>query len=148
MDLILDKIQDGPHFLKDSAIIDIMANELKKHDGTLYDLVAYSIMSNHVHLVIDTGNQLVDINDELELHQKYVPLDKIMKQIKGASALYCNKYLHRTGQFWERESYDIYIRNEKMLNSVISYTLENPVKAGIVEKWENFQGNYFVEKAK
>lgn len=54
LDLILDKIQDGPHFLKDSAIIDIMANELKKHDETLYDLVAYSIMSNHVHLVINT----------------------------------------------------------------------------------------------
>ena len=39
----------------------------------------------------------------------------------------------------------MYIRNEKMLNNVISYTLENPVKAGIVENWEDYSGNYFVE---
>ena len=32
-----------------------------------------------------------------------------------------------------------------MLNNVISYTLNNPMKAGIVENWEDFRGNYFVE---
>jgi putative transposase len=115
LDAILDKIQHGPHFLKDRNIMDIIGNELKRNDGTLYNLIAYCIMSNHVHLVINTGNQLIDIKDDLELLQKYVPLDKIMKQIKGASALFCNQYLHRSGQFWERESFDIYIRNEKML---------------------------------
>jgi len=99
LDAILDKIQHGPHFLKDSKIMDIIGNELKRNDGTHYNLIAYCIMSNHVHLVIDTGNQLIDIKDDLELLQKYVPLDKIMKQIKGASALYCNQYLHRSGQF-------------------------------------------------
>jgi len=145
LDLILDKINDGPHYLKDVEVMNIIGNEFKKHDGKLYDLIVYCIMSNHLHLVIDTGNQLIDIKDETELNQKYVPLDKIMKQIKGATAQYCNKFLKRSGQFWERESFDIYIRNEKMLNNVISYTLENPVKAGIVENWEDYSGNYFVE---
>jgi len=51
-------------------------------------------------------------------------------------------YITRSGQFWERESYDIYIRNEKMLNNVISYILENPVKAGLVQNWEDYPGNY------
>jgi len=37
-----------------------------------------------------------------------------MKRIKGPSAWYANKHLNRPGQFWDRESYDIYIRNEKM----------------------------------
>lgn len=148
MDLILDKINDGPQYLKDVEVMNIIGNEFKKHDGILYNLIAFSIMSNHVHLVIDTGNQLVDIKDEIDVNQKYVPLDRIMKQIKGATAQYCNKYLKRSGQFWERESYDIYIRNEKMLNNVISYSLENPVKAGLVENWEEYSGNYFVEEAK
>jgi putative transposase len=148
MDLILDKINEGPHYLKDIALMNIIGNEFKNHDGVLYDLIAYCIMSNHIHLVIDTGNQLADIKDDIELNQKYVPLDKIMKQIKGATAQYCNKYLNRSGQFWERESFDIYIRSEKMLNNVISYTLNNPVKAVIVDNWEDFPGNYFVEKAK
>lgn len=145
LDLILDKINEGPQYLKDVEVMNIIGNEFKKHDGILYDLIAYCIMSNHVHLVIDTESQIVDIKDEIELNQKYVPLDKIMKLIKGATAQYCNKHLNRTGQFWERESFDMYIRNEKMLNNVISYTLENPVKAGIVENWEDYSGNYFVE---
>ena len=29
-----------------------------------------------------------------------------------------------------------------MLNNVISYILENPVKAKLVEKWDDFPGNY------
>jgi len=156
MDLILDTINDGPQYLKDVEVMNIIGNEFKKHDGILYNLIAFSIMSNHVHLVIDTGNQLVDIKDEIDVNQKYVPLDRIMKQIKGATAQYCNKYLKRSGataqycnkylkrsgQFWERESYDIYIRNEKMFNNVIAYILENPVKAKISEKWDGFPGNY------
>ena len=65
-----------------------------------------------------------------------------MKRIKGPSAWYANKHLNRPGQFWDRESYDIYIRNEKMLNNVISYILENPVKTKLVERWEDYPGNY------
>jgi len=31
-----------------------------------------------------------------------------------------------------------------MLTNVINYTLQNPVKAGIVKNWEDFEGNYYV----
>jgi len=125
--------------------IQIIDKEIKRYDGTLYNLIAYCIMSNHVHLVIDTAVQLENLKEDTELMQSYQPLDKILKQIKGSTSRYINLFLHRSGQFWERESFDIYIRNEKMLNNVISYTLNNPMKAGIVENWEDFRGNYFVE---
>ncbi|MGB4958746.1 MAG: hypothetical protein WBO36_04670 [Saprospiraceae bacterium] len=65
-----------------------------------------------------------------------------MKNIKGPSPWYSNRHLNRKGQFWERESFDIYIRNDKMLDNVLSYILENPVKAGLVSKWEDFPSNY------
>ena len=67
-----------------------------------------------------------------------------MKSIKGVSARYINLALNRSGRLWAKESYDMYIRNEKMLNNVIAYILNNPVKAGIVDSWENFTGNYYV----
>ena len=141
-DEMLDKIKSGPHYLTDSHLKKIISQELKKHDGTLYHLLAYCIMSNHVHLVLDLGIQLENIEKEEDLYQKYIPLDKILKQIKGSTARYANIHLGRTGQFWERESFDTYIRNEKMLNNVISYTLENPVRAGIVKSWEDFDGAF------
>ncbi len=76
--------------------------------------------------------------------ETYTHLNVIMKRIKGPSGKYANKLLGKEGQFWERESYDIYIRNEKMLNNMISYTLDNPVKAGLIGKWGDFPGNYLM----
>lgn len=141
-DSLLDGIKSGPMYLEEDHVKDILKQQLHRFDNELYTLICYCIMSNHVHLLIDTGFQISDIDDDSQIDMHYKPLDLIMKSIKGPSGWYSNKFLQRTGQFWERESYDIYIRNEKMLNNVISYTLENPVKAGIVNSWEDFSGNY------
>ena len=141
-DQLLDEIKRGPMHLADTNIREILKEQLHRFDNDLYNLVCYSIMSNHVHLVIDTSIQLADIQDDNQLEMEYTQLDVIMKSIKGPSAWYSNKYLNRTGQFWERESYDIYIRNDKMLYNVINYTLDNPVKAGLVSNWEDYAGNY------
>ncbi len=65
-----------------------------------------------------------------------------MKRVKAPIARFANTILNTSGQFWERESYDIYIRNEIMKSNVISYILENPVKAKLVESWEDYSGNY------
>ena len=95
-------------------------------------------MSNHFHLLINFNIQ----NQEAEESGNYVQLHEVMKRIKGASASYANKALNRTGQFWEHESYGIYIRNEKMYKDVISYILENPVKARIVKDWNEHPFTY------
>jgi putative transposase len=42
----------------------------------------------------------------------------------------------------DRESFDTYIRSEKMLLNVIHYTLNNPVKAGIVDSWKEWPYTY------
>jgi REP element-mobilizing transposase RayT len=141
-DQLLDKIKGGPMYLADQSIKDILKVQLHRFDNDLYQLLCYCIMSNHVHLLIDTSIQLEDKHDDYQLEMQYKPLDSIMKSIKGPSAWYANIYLDRKGQFWERESFDLYIRNEKMLNNVINYILENPVKAKMVEKWDDYSGNY------
>jgi hypothetical protein len=80
-DVLLDAINEGPDYLKDDNIRNIITKELFKNDGLLYDLTAYCIMSNHVHILIDTSIQLSDISDDIELEMKYVSLDKIVKKI-------------------------------------------------------------------
>ena len=144
IDQVLDKIRNGNHFLKRNDIAKIVSEQIHRFDGEFYQLIAYSIMSNHVHLVIDTSIQLSDDNNDDDL-KNYTNLDQIMKRIKGASAFYSNKALSRKGAFWETENYDTYIRNEKMLKNVIAYTLNNPVKAGIVTSWKDYKWNYLVD---
>lgn len=138
-DNLMDAIKSGPHYLKQESILNIVKEQIHRFDEKLYHLIAYSIMSNHVHLLIDTNLQF---EEEKFLYDNNTQLSYIMKRIKGASARYSNQELERSGPFWEKESFDMFIRNEKMLNNVIGYILNNPVKAGIVNKWEDYSGNF------
>ena len=54
----LDAGQYGPDWLGIPAVAELVANRISEADGKAYELLAYCIMSNHVHLVVDTTNQL------------------------------------------------------------------------------------------
>ena len=61
-----------------------------------YDLHAYVVMGNHVHLLITPR----------------IDPGVLMKSLKGASAREANRLLGRTGSpFWQKESYDHWVRN-------------------------------------
>lgn len=127
----------GPAFLASSANARILLNRIKLYHKKYYNLLAVTIMPNHFHMLIDTSVQLKGIFEPDSIPQDYVQLDKIMKLIKGGSAKYINENCRTPGrQVWENESFDIYIRNEKMLNNVVNYILNNPVKARIVNSYQ------------
>lgn len=138
-DRLLDAIECGPTYLEQAKVAEIVKEEMELWDEVLYDLLAYCIMPNHVHFLIDTSVQLQEgevTNESLYLHQ-------IMKKVKGRSAMFCNKHLNRPNQFWQRESYDHLVRDEKELLNIISYILENPVKAGLVKHWQEWSYSYW-----
>jgi putative transposase len=58
IDRILDASQHGPGWLKIPDIAAIVGNRILEADGESYGLLAYCIMPNHVHLVVDTAVQL------------------------------------------------------------------------------------------
>ncbi len=143
-DSLLDKIENGPTYLAHLEVAEMIKEELHRHDGKFYDLLAYTIMSNHVHILIDTAIQLPQYFEEFHQLDKVVPLDRIMKRIKGPTAVRANRILGRNGQFWERESFDVYARDTKMFNNIVSYILNNPIKAGIVKKWQDYKWSYLL----
>ncbi len=51
-DSALNKLSNGPYWLQNSDLARIVAEALHYRDGKVYDLYAYSIMSNHIHIVI------------------------------------------------------------------------------------------------
>ncbi|MCU0444576.1 MAG: transposase [Microscillaceae bacterium] len=134
-DEYLDKVETGNHYLKIPEVAKIVQDAIHSQDGELYDLLAYCIMSNHVHLVIDTAIQL-------EKSQSYQNLDKIMNQLKGFTAYQANRQLSKKGHFWQAENYDRVVRNQQELQNIIHYVLNNPVKAGVVENWLDYPYSY------
>lgn len=89
-------------------------------------------MPNHVHLVVSLA-----YNAPL--------LVETLQRIKGYTALQANKLLGRTGQFWQRETYDHIVRSGEEMQRIIAYVLNNPVKAGLVDTWEQWPHTYWAE---
>lgn len=124
----------GPVWLRDPAVARVVADNLRHFDGERYDLLAYCIMSNHVHVVF---------TPLLKADGEYFPLAQIMHTMKGYTAVRANRLLGRSGAFWLHESYDHYVRSEAELARILAYVVNNPVKAGLAPDWQAWPGTYY-----
>ena len=89
----------------------------------LYELQAWVVMPNHVHMLM----------------LPHVALPRITHWIKGRTAREANLLLGRTGErFWQDESYDHWVRNESECHRIVKYIEWNPVSAGLVTKPEDW----------
>ena len=129
-DTFLDKNAQKIDYLKNSNIAEVVASAIHFHDEKSYDLHCYSIMPNHVHLLFT--------------HIENAPLIyEIMASIKRYSAVRINKILKKTGTpFWQAESYDHIVRNTKEFDNIVAYILNNPIKADLVDNWEDWKFSY------
>lgn len=132
-DRALDDEQSGPHWLRRPEVAELVVESLQHLDGEKYELMAVTVMSNHVHVVFTP----LEIEDG-----KYYALSRIMHSLKGYTAVEGNKVLGREGQFWQHESYDHIVRDEEELRRIVRYVVNNPVKAGLVESWEQWPWTY------
>jgi REP element-mobilizing transposase RayT len=121
MDRLLDEARCGPFFLGQPAIADMIVEAIQ-HNATVlghYALSAFVIMPNHVHLLATPA----------------VPLPKLMKSLKGITAKKANAMLALTGSpFWQEESYDHLVRDERQFAKIRTYIETNPVRAGLVKE--------------
>lgn len=131
-DAVLD-IGKGPDWLRNPAIAKLVVDSLRYFDGQRYELVAFCIMSNHVHVVLTPLPKTE--ND-------YYPLAQILHTMKGYTAGQANRLLGRTGAFWEHESYDHYVRDAEELGRIVLYVVNNPVKAGLITDWQLWPWTY------
>jgi len=76
---------------------------------------------------------------------EYFSLARIMHRLKRRSAREGNKILSRTGEFWEHESYDHWIRDDEERRRTIAYVSKNPVAAGLVKNWSDWRWTYVRE---
>lgn len=101
-----------------------MIAALKKGETLgMFQLHAYVVMANHVHVLLDPK----------------LPIARITRMIKGSTAREANCILGRTGmRFWQEESFDHCIRNTPEWRRVRTYIERNPVAAGLVRKPEEW----------
>lgn len=112
---LLDDAQ-GECILRDPTVAEIVANAMRHFDGTRYDLLAWSVMPNHVHAVLRPR----------DMHE----LPDILHSWKSLTAHRINEQLGRTGSVWQDEYYDHLIRDEQELRHSVEYAWVNPEKIG------------------
>ena len=107
----------GACLLKNDAVAGVVANALREFDGSRYDSLAWCIMPNHVHVVFTPIGENT--------------LPKIVHSWKSYSAKESNRFLGRSGEFWQREYYDHLVRDSADFYRVVRYVMENPRRAGL-----------------
>ena len=120
--VMIDKYEDsgvGQCFMRDDRVAQIVKDTLFYYDGKKYKIIAWCIMPNHVHILIEVFNGF--------------SLSEIVHCWKSYSANQINKLLNRTGQVWMMEYFDRYIRDYEHFDKVVNYIHNNPVKAGLVK---------------
>ena len=88
-------------------------------DGSRYRLLAWCVMPNHVHVLIES--------------QAGFPVGKIVRSWKSHVARHSNRLLGRSGQpFWGADYFDRFIRDDAHFRQAVAYIHENPVAARLV----------------
>jgi REP element-mobilizing transposase RayT len=155
---LLHEESSGPTWMKDDRIAQIMAEALHYRDENVYRLDAYCVMSNHIHTVFaplltaETAHNLAEqaiqhrqqtANEADSPARKHKSvLSVLMQSLKGYTARQANLALGRSGAFWAHESYDRVIRDQEEWERTVTYVLQNPVKAGLVQHWEEWPWSY------
>ena len=132
-DAFLDQADIGPLWLKDEEIAAQVKHSLHFLENQKYSLDAYTIMSNHAHVVFKPLP---------ENNEKYFGVSEIMHSLKRHTAREANKILCREGPFWQPESHDHVVRDEAEWKRIIRYIIYNPVKAGLVKTWQEWPWTY------
>ena len=114
--------------LRHPEMATVMTQTLAYYHGQRYQLIAWSIMPNHVHVIIEP----------------HYSLPRIVQSWKSYSARWAMQHakeleLPVSGQqLWMRGYWDRYIRDAKHLQAAVHYVHQNPVKAGLcaqAEEW-------------
>ncbi|MCL5997417.1 MAG: transposase [Chloroflexi bacterium] len=133
-DALIDTAGSGPHWLRDRQVAALVAEALRYRDGHFYALHAYCIMPNHVHMVC---------TPLAKMSGGYQSMSSFLHSLKGYTARMANQYLDRTGDFWQHESYDHVVRDNAEMQRIITYVVNNPVKANLVSAWEDWEWTYY-----
>jgi putative transposase len=103
--------------LQQREIAEIVENSFRFRHGQDYELRAWVIMPNHVHLLFKVFS---------------IPMSQLINAWKGFTAKRANKFLGRSGQFWQDGYWDTFMRDGAHERRTQRYIEENPVKAGLV----------------
>ena len=141
---------------------DFLLNLIKRL-GRLYfsEIIGFCIMGNHFHLLVRMHPGAAYTDDQIKqrymdyfhgkeetgltdgqvpyFRAKWEDLSEYIKEIKQGFSRFYNKRHHRKGFFWSERFKSVIVDNGDTLINCLAYIDLNPVRAGIVDKPEQYR---------
>lgn len=114
----------GDCHLRHPSIAQLVEDALKHFDGERYRLLAWVVMPNHVHVLVEP----------LPGHT----VSRIVQSWKSYTSKKVIRVLGLEGRFWQPEYFDRAIRDERHLANAVAYIHANPVRAGLAQSQEEW----------
>jgi putative transposase len=116
--------QRRPVFL-DRRLPPVVIEEMRRSDaGGASRTLAFVVMPDHVHWVLE--------------YRQRASIGAVVRLVKGCSATRINRLLGVRGRLWQSGYHDRAIRAEEDLESVCQYVIQNPLRAGLVRRVEDY----------
>jgi len=101
----------------------LVVDALRFFDGKHYDLYDYTVMPDHVHVILKP----------IASAGKSGGLSRITHSLKSWLAHRINELAGREGDVWAKGSYDHVLRNQKDYEEKAAYILDNARRRGLVD---------------
>ena len=127
-------------------IAQMVQESLFYFDGQRYRLIAWVVMPNHVHALFQPLHNW-KVSKIVASWKKFTAgkIKEYKRRIAGSAELLFGTNANQEigdpddpAPVWQREYWDRYMRNETHMRSAIEYIHQNPVKAGLVARAEDW----------
>ena len=126
----------GKCWLRYKYVADLTEKTLLHFHNDRYELLAWCIMPNHVHVLVNV--QMTPLGKILQSWKRFIATqaEAILLERRSPTRL-VNVAWHEPGRRpalqlqWQREYWDTYMRNHEQELKAIRYIENNPVKAGL-----------------
>ena len=122
-------------FEEDEDRIQFLNAVIRCKEKSGFKLHAFVLMTNHIHFLIETNEE---------------PLDIIFKRIGTSYAVWYNRKYQRAGHLFQDRFRSENVETDQYYATVLRYILQNPVKAGMVSRPEEYRWSSYLayEKGK
>jgi putative transposase len=110
-------------FTTGDAVDLVLAQIVRAAAENQFAVIAYCFMPDHVHLLIEGQTDVSDCK-------------RFIARAKQYSGYYYSK--RYKGVLWQRYGYEHVLRNDEITLIVARYILENPLRAGLVQRVEDY----------
>ena len=141
---------------------DFLLNLFKRYSALYFvEILGFSIMGNHFHLLVKMIPEYNFTDEEIQkryekfygddqmfaigwipsLRLKLSSLSEFVREIKVGFARFYNKRHNRRGYFWGDRFKSVIVEHGETLINCLAYIDLNPVRAGLVQRPEDYRWN-------